>query len=67
MSRRPQSFASSRGRVVLDALIATIDEHAAMLSEIDGAIGDGDHGINMRKGFLWPGRPCPPRSISRPA
>jgi dihydroxyacetone kinase-like protein len=23
-----------------------------MLSEIDGAIGDGDHGINMRKGFL---------------
>ena len=47
-----QSVPASQGRVVIDALVATIDEHAAMLSEIDGAIGDGDHGINMRKGFL---------------
>ena len=47
-----QSFPASGGRVVIDALVATIDEHAALLSEIDGAIGDGDHGINMRKGFL---------------
>lgn len=47
-----QSFPASGGRVVIDALVATIDDHAAMLSEIDGAIGDGDHGINMRKGFL---------------
>jgi len=47
-----QSFPASQGRVVIDALVATIDDHAAMLSEIDGAIGDGDHGINMRKGFL---------------
>jgi dihydroxyacetone kinase-like protein len=46
------SFAANQGRVVIDALVATIDDHAAMLSEIDGAIGDGDHGINMRKGFL---------------
>lgn len=46
------SFPSSQGRAILDALIGSIDEHAAMLSEIDGAIGDGDHGINMRKGFL---------------
>lgn len=47
-----QSFAASEGRVVLDALVATIDEHAELLSQIDGAIGDGDHGVNMRKGFL---------------
>lgn len=46
------SFPASEGRVVIDALIATIDEHGELLSEIDGAIGDGDHGINMRKGFL---------------
>jgi dihydroxyacetone kinase-like protein len=46
------SFPASEGRPVVDALIAAIDEHAAMLSEIDGAIGDGDHGVNMRKGFL---------------
>ncbi|MEX1334831.1 MAG: dihydroxyacetone kinase subunit DhaL [Candidatus Limnocylindrales bacterium] len=37
---------------MVDALVAAIDKHAAMLSEIDGAIGDGDHGVNMRKGFL---------------
>lgn len=38
------------GQVVLD-LIETINENRAYLSEIDGAIGDGDHGINMSKGF----------------
>jgi dihydroxyacetone kinase-like protein len=46
------SFPASQGRPVIEALIAAIDENAAMLSEVDGAIGDGDHGINMRKGFL---------------
>jgi dihydroxyacetone kinase-like protein len=46
------SFAANNGRVVIEALVATIDDNAAMLSEIDGAIGDGDHGVNMRKGFL---------------
>ena len=38
------------GQVVLD-LIDIINENRAYLSEIDGAIGDGDHGINMSKGF----------------
>ncbi len=32
-------------------LIDTIQKNAAYLSDIDGAIGDGDHGINMNKGF----------------
>ncbi|MFM2407026.1 MAG: dihydroxyacetone kinase subunit [Pseudomonadota bacterium] len=36
---------------VVRALIATIVEHRQYLSEIDGLIGDGDHGINMAKGF----------------
>ena len=38
------------GGVVLD-LAAVITDNRAWLSEIDGAIGDGDHGINMSKGF----------------
>ena len=38
------------GPVVVDMANAIV-EHAAWLSEIDGAIGDGDHGINMSKGF----------------
>jgi dihydroxyacetone kinase len=32
-------------------LIDTIQAHRGYLSEIDGLIGDGDHGINMSKGF----------------
>ena len=38
------------GQIVLD-LVDTINENRAYLSEIDGLIGDGDHGINMSKGF----------------
>ncbi len=39
------------GRAVVAALAAAIHEHAAELSAIDGAIGDGDHGVNLDKGF----------------
>ena len=38
------------GGVVLE-MVAAINANRAWLSEIDGAIGDGDHGINMSKGF----------------
>jgi len=36
--------------IVLD-LIKTIHVNRDLLSKIDGKIGDGDHGINMDKGF----------------
>ena len=39
------------GQGVLANLIDIIHSNSAYLSEIDGAIGDGDHGINMDKGF----------------
>jgi dihydroxyacetone kinase phosphoprotein-dependent L subunit len=39
------------GGLVLE-LVLTIASNRAHLSEIDGATGDGDHGINMSKGFL---------------
>jgi len=32
-------------------MIQVIRENKQYLSDIDGAIGDGDHGINMNKGF----------------
>ena len=38
------------GPVVLD-MAAVIQREQGFLGEIDGAIGDGDHGINMAKGF----------------
>jgi dihydroxyacetone kinase-like protein len=36
---------------LLDAAAATIRVHAAELTALDQAIGDGDHGINLRRGF----------------
>jgi dihydroxyacetone kinase-like protein len=50
-----QSFAVTDGPRILGALIQTIQEQRAYLSELDGAIGDGDHGINMSKGFTLAG------------
>jgi dihydroxyacetone kinase-like protein len=44
-------FADREGRVVVEKLIETIQANKTYLSEVDGAIGDGDHGINMAKGF----------------
>jgi dihydroxyacetone kinase-like protein len=46
-----ESFANTAGYPVIRDVITAIRDNAAMLSEIDGAIGDGDHGINMSKGF----------------
>jgi len=46
------AFKNSQGKAVVLRLAQSIEDSSAYLSEIDGAIGDGDHGINMRKGFL---------------
>lgn len=46
-----QSFSISKGTVIVDNLIRAIQENKQYLSDIDGLIGDGDHGINMNKGF----------------
>ena len=46
-----EKFSNREGvRIVFD-LIRAIQENKQYLSDIDGAIGDGDHGINMNKGF----------------
>lgn len=36
---------------IVPEIAAVIVENRAYLSEIDGKIGDGDHGVNMAKGF----------------
>jgi phosphoenolpyruvate---glycerone phosphotransferase subunit DhaL len=36
---------------LLDAAVATIRANADRLTALDQAIGDGDHGVNMRRGF----------------
>jgi dihydroxyacetone kinase-like protein len=40
-----------RAARLLDAAALTIREHADELTALDQAIGDGDHGLNMRRGF----------------
>lgn len=46
-----QTFTNTEGAAIVDKLILTIQENKQYLSDIDGLIGDGDHGINMNKGF----------------
>jgi dihydroxyacetone kinase phosphoprotein-dependent L subunit len=50
-----QSVPAAEGKAIVLELVQTIRANAAYLSEIDGAIGDGDHGINMSKGFARAG------------
>lgn len=46
-----EKFTQDNGSVIVDKLILAIQENKQYLSDIDGKIGDGDHGINMNKGF----------------
>jgi phosphoenolpyruvate---glycerone phosphotransferase subunit DhaL len=43
-------FKNRDGFIILKNLIKEIQRNKDLLSEIDGKIGDGDHGINMNKG-----------------
>ncbi len=36
---------------LIDTCAAAIVTHAEELTQLDAAIGDGDHGVNMRRGF----------------
>jgi dihydroxyacetone kinase-like protein len=38
-------------RGLIDAVAATVAAHADELTALDSAIGDGDHGTNMKRGF----------------
>src|SRR5579864_8558906 len=51
MEMANESYPAADGRPLVLALVETIETNRQYLSEVDGAIGDGDHGINMSKGF----------------
>lgn len=44
-------FKNCNGKSVLFAMVKSIQDNKAYLGEVDGLIGDGDHGMNMNKGF----------------
>ncbi|WP_024527096.1 dihydroxyacetone kinase subunit DhaL [Serratia fonticola] len=52
------------GNEIVTALIGVIVSNREYLSEIDGAIGDGDHGINMSKGFTLCGESIKGQNLS---
>ena len=45
------TISTSRMLKALEAMCDTIETEKDYLSELDGAIGDGDHGVNMAKCF----------------
>lgn len=45
------TFKNASGKSVLLAMVKAIQSNKAYLGEVDGLIGDGDHGMNMNKGF----------------
>ena len=44
-------FENDEGRTLVTAMVEAIQANSVLLSDLDGVIGDGDHGINMNKGF----------------
>lgn len=45
------TFKNSQGKSILLKMVKGIQDNKAYLGEVDGLIGDGDHGMNMNKGF----------------
>ena len=39
-------------KTIIDACTQVLIDHAEELTELDSAIGDGDHGLNMKRGAL---------------
>ena len=47
----PNTITTSQMQQALLDMCDTIEDQKEYLSELDGAIGDGDHGVNMAKCF----------------
>lgn len=45
------TFRNTCGKPILEKMVRTIQENKVLLGDVDGLIGDGDHGMNMNKGF----------------
>ena len=59
-----QHFSTHDGSAIVADLVSMIVANRDYLSEVDGAIGDGDHGINMAKGFAHCGRTIEGRQLT---
>lgn len=59
-----EQIATRFGSEMVTELVSVIVGNREYLSEIDGAIGDGDHGINMSKGFTLCAKSIEGKSLS---
>ncbi|NVZ67312.1 DAK2 domain-containing protein, partial [Pseudomonas gingeri] len=59
-----QRFPGNEGTAIVSELVSVIVANREYLGEIDGAIGDGDHGVNMAKGFSRCGKSLEGRQLS---
>jgi dihydroxyacetone kinase-like protein len=55
---------NSAGKPVLLRMVEMIQKNKDYLGEVDGLIGDGDHGMNMNKGFTMFGAQIADKDIS---
>lgn len=46
-----EGFSDAKGKIILHKMVQAVQENKAYLGKVDGLIGDGDHGMNMNKGF----------------
>jgi dihydroxyacetone kinase-like protein len=46
-----KAFYNKDGKPVLEKIVLAVQQNKDYLNEVDGLIGDGDHGANMNKGF----------------
>ena len=58
-----KTVSTALGAEIVGDLVDIIVSNRAYLSEVDGAIGDGDHGINMAKGFSICGKSLEGKSM----
>lgn len=58
------AFENAKGKPVLLSMVKAIQDNKAYLGEVDGLIGDGDHGMNMNKGFTVFGQRIADKAVS---
>ena len=58
------SFKNADGKKIVLAMVKAIQDNKAYLGDIDGLIGDGDHGMNMNKGFTICGNKLAEEDVS---
>lgn len=55
---------NDNGKPILMMMVAAIQKNKQYLGDVDGLIGDGDHGMNMNKGFTLFGESIQDKEIS---